>query len=62
MRSGPLGTGGRPGEALEPGSELMSGAGVEFLVEEVIELSGGEYGGTGSGLGTVEWYEGASEV
>jgi len=61
LRRGPLGTGGRPGEALEPGSGLMSGAGVEFLAEG-LELSGGEYGGTGSGLGTVEWYEGASEV
>ena len=60
---GPLGTGGRPWRGAEPGSELMSGAGLVFPeLTDVAERSGGEYGGTGSVLFTVEWYEGASEA
>jgi len=40
---GPVGTGGRPCRGADPGSELMSGAGLPFPeLAEVAERSGGE--------------------
>ena len=57
---GPEGTGGSPRLGTECGSELIKGAGP--VEAETAGRSGGEYGGTGSGFGAVEWYDGASDA
>jgi hypothetical protein len=61
---GPVGTGGRPCRLGEEEPSLFRGAGPRRDETPAVdggdgagavERAGGEYGGTGSGLGTVEW-------